>query len=166
VHRALMKSKVHRATVTEANLNYVGSLTLDRDLMDLADLAPNEKVQVVDVTNGERLETYLIEGAPGSGILCLNGAAARKVQVGDVVIVISYGSYDEQETRVHVPKVVLCDEDNQGTVLFTHEPPTTTTDELAAVYSRTIETELSASASAAMTSSGDVPAAMTKPRRP
>jgi aspartate 1-decarboxylase len=130
MHRTLMKSKVHRATVTEANLHYVGSLTLDRELMDLADLMPNEKVQVVDVTNGERLETYLIEGAPGSGVLCLNGAAARKVQVGDIIIVISYGEYDEQETQEHVPRVVVCDENNHGTMLQAHEPPATTADEL------------------------------------
>jgi len=127
-----MKSKVHCATVTEANLHYVGSLTLDRELMDLADLLPNEKVQVVDVTNGERLETYLIEGEPGSGVLCLNGAAARKVQVGDVVIVISYGMYDEREVRAHVPKVVLCDAANRGTMLLATEPAETTTAQLAA----------------------------------
>jgi aspartate 1-decarboxylase len=132
MHRTLMKSKVHRVTVTEANLHYVGSLTLDRELMDLADLVPNEKVQVVDVTNGERLETYLIEGAPGSGVLCLNGAAARKVQVGDIIIVISYGEYDEQETQEHVPRVVVCDENNHGTMLQAHEPPAMTADELKA----------------------------------
>ncbi|MGW5740788.1 aspartate 1-decarboxylase [Amycolatopsis sp. NPDC003861] len=131
--RTLMKSKVHRATVSEANLHYVGSLTLDRELMDLADLVPNEKVQVVNVTNGERLETYLLEGAPGSGVLCLNGAAARRAQVGDTVIVIAYGVYDEQEARRHVPKVVLCQQDNRGTLLGDTEPAGTTTDELLAV---------------------------------
>ena len=131
MQRTLMKSKVHRVTVTGANLNYVGSLTLDRELMDLADLMPNEKVQVVDVTNGERLETYLIEGAPRSGVLCLNGAAARKVQVGDVVIVISYGEYDEQEAQAHVPEVVVCDENNHGTMLGAPELPATTLAEVA-----------------------------------
>lgn len=131
MHRTLMKSKVHRGTVTEANLHYVGSLTIDRELMDLADLMANEKVQVVDVTNGERFETYLIEGPRGSGVLCLNGAAARRVQVGDVVIVISYGVYDEQEAYAHVPRVVLCDESNHGSVLQAGELPAATVADLA-----------------------------------
>ena len=136
MQRSLMKSKVHRGIITQANLHYVGSLTLDRDLMDMADLMPNEKIQVVDVTNGERFETYVIEGERGSGVLCLNGAAARKVQVGDTVIVISYGTYDEQEARHHVPTVVLCDEDNRGTVLYAHEPASTTPEELLLTAAR------------------------------
>src|SRR4051794_19699108 len=99
--RTLMKSKLHRATVTEANLHYVGSLTLDRDLMEAADLLANEKVQVVDIDNGERFETYIIPGPRGSRVVCVNGAAARKVQPGDKVIVISYGDYNELETEAH-----------------------------------------------------------------
>lgn len=115
--RTLMKSKIHRARVTEANLHYVGSITIDADLMGLADLAPHERVQVVDVTNGARLETYVIAGPAGSGQLCLNGAAARLVQPGDTVIVISYGAYSEAEVTAHEPVVVLCDADNRGTVM-------------------------------------------------
>jgi aspartate 1-decarboxylase len=128
--RTLMKSKLHRATVTEANLHYVGSLTLDRYLMDLADLSVNEKVQVVDVDNGARLETYIIEGAPGSGVVCVNGAAARLVQPGDKVIVISYGMYSEPEVKRHAPTVVVCDEHNEGTRLNRAELPSVTTDAL------------------------------------
>lgn len=112
-----MKSKLHRATVTEANLHYVGSITLDPDLMDLADLLPHEKVQVVDVDNGARLETYVIAGTRGAGQVCLNGAAARLVHPGDRVIVISYATFTDAEARAHVPTVVLCDEDNSGTVV-------------------------------------------------
>lgn len=111
--RTLMKSKLHRATVTGANLHYVGSVTIDEDLMDAADLLPNEKVQVVDITNGARLETYVIPGPRGGAELCLNGAAARLVQPGDHVIVISYATYDDAEARAHVPTVVLCAEDNR-----------------------------------------------------
>lgn len=133
MRRTLMKSKVHRATVTEANLHYVGSLTMDADLMDLADLLPHEKIQVVDVTNGARLETYLIAGERGSGVVCLNGAAARLVQPGDTVIVISYGEYDEREVREHEPTVVLCDEHNRGTLLGSAEPAATVTSELLPV---------------------------------
>lgn len=114
--RTLMKSKLHRATVTAANLHYVGSITLDADLMAMADLLPHEKVQVVDVDNGARLETYVIAGEPGSGEVCLNGAAARLVQPGDRVIVISYGTYADVEAREHVPTVVLCDRWNRGTL--------------------------------------------------
>ncbi|MEV4319539.1 aspartate 1-decarboxylase [Actinocrispum sp. NPDC049592] len=130
--RTLMKSKVHRAIVTEANLHYVGSLTMDKDLMDLADLSVNEKVQVVDIDNGERFETYIIEGERGSGVLCLNGAAARRAQPGDKVIVISYAVYDEQEVKEHSPRVVVCDEHNHGDLLVAHESPATTTEQLLA----------------------------------
>jgi aspartate 1-decarboxylase len=131
-----MKSKVHRAIVTEANLHYVGSLTMDKDLMDLADFSLNEKVQVVDIDNGERFETYIIEGERGSGVLCLNGAAARRAQPGDKVIVISYGVYDEQEVREHSPRVVVCDEHNRGDLLVAHESPATTTEQLLAAGER------------------------------
>ena len=112
MQRTMMKSKVHRATVTDANLNYVGSITIDRLLMDAADLREYEQVQVVDIDNGARLETYVIEGAAGSGTICLNGAAARLVHRGDKVIVISYGVYDEAELEDHAPVVVLVDESN------------------------------------------------------
>jgi len=116
VLRTMMKSKLHRATVTGANLHYVGSITLDADLMAAADLLPHEKVQVVDIDNGARLETYAIAGEAGSGEVCLNGAAARLVQPGDRVIVISYAAYSDAEAREHVPTVVLCDRWNRGTV--------------------------------------------------
>lgn len=111
--RTMMKSKIHRVTVTEANLDYMGSITLDADLMKAADLLPNEKVHVVDVTNGARLETYAIEGPAGSGVCCLNGAAARLVAVGDVVIVISYAQMSDAEARAHAPTVVFVDADNR-----------------------------------------------------
>ncbi|PKO17635.1 aspartate 1-decarboxylase [candidate division BRC1 bacterium HGW-BRC1-1] len=110
--RFLMKSKIHRATVTDADLNYTGSITLDRDLMDAADLMPNERVQVVNNNNGSRFETYVIEGKRGSGIVCLNGAAARLVQRGDVIIVISYAMMNDEEARAHQPKIVLVDAQN------------------------------------------------------
>jgi aspartate 1-decarboxylase len=109
----ILKSKVHRVVVTEADLNYIGSLTLDEDLMDAANMIENEKVQVVNVNNGERIETYLIRGARGSGICCLNGPAARKGAVGDVVIVISYASMDFEEAKGFVPRVVFPKEGNR-----------------------------------------------------
>jgi aspartate 1-decarboxylase len=117
-----MKSKIHRARVTAADLHYVGSITIDEDLMAAADLLPNEKVQVVDINNGARLETYVIPGAPGSGDLCLNGAAARLVQPGDLVIVVSYADLDDAEARVFEPTVVMVDEHNRITELTTTEP--------------------------------------------
>jgi aspartate 1-decarboxylase len=113
MRRTLMKSKIHRATVTEANLAYVGSITIDRDLMDAADLLVNEKVQVVDNDNGARLETYVIEGERGSGVVCLNGAAARLVHPGDTVIIISYADLEDAEARAWEPTVVFVDEDNR-----------------------------------------------------
>jgi aspartate 1-decarboxylase len=119
MRRTLMKSKIHRATVTEANLHYVGSITIDRQLMEEADLLPNEQVQVVDIDNGARLETYVIPGEPGSGVLCLNGAAARLVQPGDKVIVISYAELDDAEARSWEPTVVFVDADNRTTHLGT-----------------------------------------------
>jgi aspartate 1-decarboxylase len=111
--RTLMKSKLHRATVTEANLHYMGSVTVDRDLMDAADLLPHERVQVVDIDNGARLETYVIPGERGAGQVCLNGAAARLVQPGDKVIIMSYASYDEAELRDFAPRLVFVDERNR-----------------------------------------------------
>ena len=108
----VLKSKLHCVTVTEANLNYMGSITIDEDLMDAANLIAGEKVQIVDNNNGERLETYIIKGKRGSGCICLNGAAARKVQVGDTVIIIAYAGMDEKEARGFVPKVVMVDGEN------------------------------------------------------
>ena len=132
--RTLMKSKLHRATITGANLHYVGSVTLDEDLMEAADLLPNEKVQIVDIDNGARLETYVIPGPRGSGDVCLNGAAARLVQPGDRVIVISYAVFNDAEARAHVPTVVVCDERNRPTAtLALVEPAHTTTAELASL---------------------------------
>lgn len=107
------KSKIHRATVTEANLNYVGSITIDGDLLDAANLIEGERVQIVNNNNGERLETYVIRGEPGSGVICLNGAAARRCQVGDIVIIISYAWMDEAEARAFEPSVVFVDDKNQ-----------------------------------------------------
>jgi aspartate 1-decarboxylase len=114
MRRTMMKSKIHRATITEADLDYVGSITIDRDLMDAADLLPNEKVQVVDNDNGARLETYVIEGPRGSGVICLNGAAARLVHPGDTIIIISYADLDDAEARRWEPTVVFVDEDNRA----------------------------------------------------
>lgn len=111
--RTMMKSKIHRATVTDANLNYVGSITIDRDLMDAADLLPNERVQVVNNNNGARLETYVIEGERGSGVICMNGAAARLAQPGDILIIISYATMSDEEARQYVPRVVLVDQANR-----------------------------------------------------
>lgn len=109
----ILKSKIHRAVITEANLNYVGSLTLDEDLMDAANLIENEKIQVVNVNNGERLETYIIKGARGSGIVCLNGPAARKGAEGDVVIVISYALMDFEEAKKFRPTIVFPKDGNK-----------------------------------------------------
>jgi aspartate 1-decarboxylase len=110
--RTMLKSKIHRATVTQADLHYVGSVTLDADLMDAADLLPGEQVAIVDVTNGARLETYTIAGERGSGVLGINGAAARLVHPGDVVILIAYAQMDTEEARSFRPHVVFVDADN------------------------------------------------------
>ncbi|NLD47295.1 MAG: aspartate 1-decarboxylase [Clostridiaceae bacterium] len=109
----LMKSKIHRAVVTEANLNYVGSITIDEDLMDAADIVENEKVQIVDNNNGNRFETYVIPGKRATGTICLNGAAARLVQPGDVIIIISYGIFDKNEAKAHIPRLVFVDDKNK-----------------------------------------------------
>lgn len=103
----VLKSKLHCVTVTEANLNYMGSITIDEDLMDAAGMIAGEKVQIVDNNNGERFETYIIRGERGSGCICLNGAAARKVQVGDTIIIISYALMDFEEAKTFQPKVVF-----------------------------------------------------------
>lgn len=109
----LMKSKIHRARVTEANLDYVGSITIDENLMDEADIYINEKVQIVDNNNGNRLETYVIPGKRGSGMICLNGAAARLVHPGDIIIIISYGLFDKIEAKSFQPKIVFVDKENR-----------------------------------------------------
>ena len=109
----VLKSKIHRAKVTQAELNYVGSITIDENLMDAANMIEHEKVQVVNVNNGERLETYIIKGQRGSGIVCLNGPAARKAQVGDIVIVISYASMEFEEAKKYVPISIFPDSNNQ-----------------------------------------------------
>jgi aspartate 1-decarboxylase len=111
--RSMMKSKIHRATVTDAHLDYVGSLTVDSDLMAAVDLLPDEKVHVVNVTTGARFETYVIEGKAGSGVICVNGAAARLVQTGDLVIVIGYGLFTDEEARRLRPKVAFVDSRNR-----------------------------------------------------
>ena len=113
MRRKMCKSKIHRGTITGADLQYEGSLTLDRDLMDAADLEPYEQVQVVNINTGSRLETYVIEGERGSGTIQLNGAAARMGAVGDPVIVMSYADYDESELAAFAPRVVFVDERNR-----------------------------------------------------
>jgi aspartate 1-decarboxylase len=118
----MLKSKIHRATVTQADLHYVGSLTVDAELMEAADLLPGEQVHVVDINNGARLETYLIEGPRGSAVIGINGAAARLVHPGDLVIIISYASLDDAEARAFAPRVVHVDADNNR-VLGTGSDP-------------------------------------------
>lgn len=108
----MFHGKIHRATVTEANLEYMGSITIDSQLLELSGILPGERVQIVDNNNGNRLETYVIAGEYGSGVICLNGAAARKVVVGDTVIIIAYSLMDEKEAKGFVPKVVMVDEKN------------------------------------------------------
>jgi len=109
----VFKSKIHRAVITEADLNYMGSITIDEDLMEAANIIENEKVQVVNINNGERLETYVIKGKKGSGIVCLNGPAARKGAVGDIVIIIAYAMMDFEEAKTFKPSVVFTKEGNK-----------------------------------------------------
>ncbi|GIX06601.1 MAG: hypothetical protein KatS3mg115_1004 [Candidatus Poribacteria bacterium] len=113
MYRQLLKSKIHRATVTDANLHYEGSITVDRTLMEAADLVPYERVQVLNVYNGARFETYVIPGEPGSGEVCVNGAAARLVHPGDLVLILSYLWLEEQAARSYKPKIVHVDEKNR-----------------------------------------------------
>jgi aspartate 1-decarboxylase len=120
----MMKAKIHRATVTEANLNYVGSITIDEALLELVDILPNEKVQVVNNNNGARLETYVIPGE--RGVICLNGAAARLVQPGDTVIIIAYALMTDEEARRHRPKVAIMGADNKPVRLLHEEVHATT----------------------------------------
>ncbi|ASZ13178.1 aspartate 1-decarboxylase [Chitinophaga pendula] len=109
----VLKSKIHRAVITEANLQYVGSITIDEDLLDAANMIPNEKVQVVNVNNGERLETYILKGKRGSGVVCMNGPAARLCAVGDIVIIISYATMDFEEAKQHEPIAIFPKEGNK-----------------------------------------------------
>ena len=119
--RTMLKSKIHRATVTQADLHYVGSVTIDEDLLDAADLLPGEQVAIVDITNGARLETYVIPGERGSGVIGINGAAAHLVHPGDLVIVITYAQVDESERAGHRPRVVHVDAANRQ-VHLGHDP--------------------------------------------
>ncbi len=123
--RTMMKAKIHRARVTEANLDYVGSVTIDSDILKRVGILPNEKVQIVNNNNGKRLETYVIPGEPGSGVICLNGAAARLVQKNDVVIIVSYAMVAEEELADFSPKIALMNEYNQIVELIEEEPPLT-----------------------------------------
>ncbi|AXH98886.1 aspartate 1-decarboxylase [Sporosarcina sp. PTS2304] len=120
--RMMMNGKLHRATVTEANLNYVGSITIDAALLDAAGMLPNEKVQIVNNNNGARFETYIIEGERGSGVICVNGAAARLVQPGDIVIILSYVYMTDEEARTHTPNVLIMDENNRVKEVITEKP--------------------------------------------
>jgi len=113
MNREMFRSKIHRATVTMAELYYEGSITIDKDLLEAADILPQEKVQVVNLSTGSRLETYTLEGPSGSGMICLNGPAARLGTVGDEVIIITYSQMTEEEARKHKPKVVLVDKKNK-----------------------------------------------------
>lgn len=123
--RTMMNAKIHRARVTEANLDYVGSITIDEDILDAVGMVANEKVQIVNNNNGSRFETYIIPGPRGTGVFCLNGAAARLVQTGDVIIVISYVFVSEEQVQSHVPKVAIMDENNQIKELIGQEPAST-----------------------------------------
>ena len=123
--RMMMNSKIHRAQVTEANLNYIGSITIDQDIMDAVGLLPNEKVHIVNNNNGARLETYTIAGERGSGVICLNGAAARLVQPNDIVIIMSYVYVDNTEAATHQPKVAIMGPGNKIAQLLHAETPAT-----------------------------------------
>jgi aspartate 1-decarboxylase len=112
MHVEVLKSKIHRVKITEANLHYIGSITIDEDLMEAANIIENEKVQVLDLDNGERLETYVIKGTRGSGMICMNGPAARRINVGDTVIVISYASMDFEAAKKYKPSIIFPKEDN------------------------------------------------------
>lgn len=120
--RTMMNGKIHRAQVTEANLDYVGSITIDSEILDAVGMVPNEKVQIVNNNNGARFETYIIEGERGSGVICINGAAARLVQPGDIVIIISYALIPEEKIRDHKPKVALMGKNNQIVEMLSSEP--------------------------------------------
>ena len=121
----MLNSKIHRATVTQADLNYVGSITIDQDLLDQGGMLPNEKVHVVNNNNGARFETYIISGERGSGVICVNGAAARLVQKGDIVIILTYGYVMDENARDHKPTVAIMDENNRVREIIHYEPEAT-----------------------------------------
>ncbi|MCA0985751.1 aspartate 1-decarboxylase [Guptibacillus algicola] len=121
----MMKGKIHRARVTEANLNYVGSITIDEDIIEAVGMLPNEKVQIVNNNNGTRLETYIIPGERGSGVVCLNGAAARLVQPQDVIIIVAYGMMTEEEAKHFTPRVAIMNERNEIVDMIGAEPAST-----------------------------------------
>ncbi|GGB33284.1 aspartate 1-decarboxylase [Virgibacillus dakarensis] len=121
--RTMMKAKIHRARVTEANLNYVGSITIDQQILDNVGILPHEKVQIVNNNNGARMETYVIPGEHGTGVICLNGAAARLVQPGDTVIIVSYAILSDEELPSFKPKVAIMNENNEIIRLIDQEPP-------------------------------------------
>ncbi|QXE00252.1 aspartate 1-decarboxylase [Terribacillus sp. DMT04] len=123
--RTMMKAKIHRARVTEANLHYVGSITIDSQILEQVGILPHEKVQIVNNNNGARLETYVIPGESGSGVICLNGAAARLVQKGDVVIIVSYAMLSDDELIQFKPKIALMNADNTIQEIIEEEPPLT-----------------------------------------
>ncbi|ANU23025.1 aspartate 1-decarboxylase [Planococcus donghaensis MPA1U2] len=123
--RMMLNSKIHRATVTEADLNYVGSITIDQDLLDAVGMLPNEKVHIVNNNNGARFETYIIAGERGSGVICVNGAAARLVQRGDIVIILSYAYVMNENARDHKPTVAIMDAENQIKEILHYEPEAT-----------------------------------------
>lgn len=123
--RMMLNSKIHRATVTEADLNYVGSITIDQDLLDAVGMLPNEKVHIVNNNNGARFETYIISGERGSGVICVNGAAARLVQRGDIVIILSYAYVMNENARDHKPTVAIMDADNGVKEIIHYEPEAT-----------------------------------------
>lgn len=123
--RMMLNSKIHRATVTQADLNYVGSITIDQNLLDEAGMLPNEKVHVVNNNNGARFETYIIAGERGSGVICVNGAAARLVQKGDIVIILTYGYVMDENARSHKPTVAIMDENNKVREIIHYEPEAT-----------------------------------------
>ncbi|WP_017472178.1 aspartate 1-decarboxylase [Amphibacillus jilinensis] len=125
MYRTMMKAKLHRARVTEANLNYVGSITIDPDILEAVDILPHEKVQIVNNNNGARLETYVISGERGSKMVCLNGAAARHVQVDDIIIVVSYAAVSDDELLSFKPRVALMDDQNNIVEILEQEPPLT-----------------------------------------
>ncbi|WAG30521.1 aspartate 1-decarboxylase [Staphylococcus chromogenes] len=122
--RTMMNSKIHRARVTESNLNYVGSITIDQDILDAVDILPNEKVAIVNNNNGARFETYVIAGKRGGGQICLNGAASRLVEVGDAVIIMTYVQLDENELLTHSPKVAVMNENNEIEQMITEKEQT------------------------------------------
>ncbi|MBU8879070.1 aspartate 1-decarboxylase [Bacillus sp. FJAT-29790] len=123
--RTMMNGKIHRAVITEANLNYVGSITIDANILDAVGMVPNEKVQIVNNNNGARFETYIISGERGSGVICVNGAAARLVQEGDIVIIISYAMIPEENVVNHQPRVAIMDENNKIKEMVDKEPERT-----------------------------------------